>query len=168
MTKKLTQFEPQLAMELDLDSFLNSHLSLSDEDDDDNLNSVPHRTIDEILNDSDSSASSSRPPLSTASHLIPNHHIRPPTPYQSPALNPTSPVKSGRDPIFRRVIGRSGRKGFEAVAMVAWGHENECEARGGARGCCGGLEVDAYVARGRDQIIEERRKWSFPEGSGED
>ncbi|BBG97708.1 transducin family protein / WD-40 repeat family protein, partial [Prunus dulcis] len=61
MTKKLTQFEPQLAMELDLDSFLNSHLSLSDEDDDDNLNSVPHRTIDEILNDSDSSASSSPP-----------------------------------------------------------------------------------------------------------
>ncbi|XP_021822648.1 uncharacterized protein LOC110764050 isoform X1 [Prunus avium] len=57
MTKKLTQFEPQLAMELDLDSFLNSHLSLSDEDDDDNLNSVPHRTIDEILNDSDSSSS---------------------------------------------------------------------------------------------------------------
>ncbi|PQQ16057.1 vacuolar protein sorting-associated protein 8 homolog [Prunus yedoensis var. nudiflora] len=48
-------------MELDLDSFLNSHLSLSDEDDDDNLNSVPHRTIDEILNDSDSSASSSPP-----------------------------------------------------------------------------------------------------------
>ncbi|KAM2928292.1 hypothetical protein COP2_035552 [Malus domestica] len=56
MTKKLTHFEPQLALELDLDSFLNSHISLSNEDDDDNdLSSVPHRTTDEILNNTSSS-----------------------------------------------------------------------------------------------------------------
>ncbi|XP_008229220.1 PREDICTED: vacuolar protein sorting-associated protein 8 homolog [Prunus mume] len=61
MTKKLIQLEPQFSMEFDLDSFLNSHLSLYDEDDDENLNSVPHRTIDEILNDSDLSVSSSPP-----------------------------------------------------------------------------------------------------------
>ncbi|KAM1819267.1 hypothetical protein ACFX15_000887 [Malus domestica] len=63
MTKKFTRFEPQFAMELDLDSFLNSHVSLSDEDydDDHHFSSVPHRTIDEILNDTDSSASSSPP-----------------------------------------------------------------------------------------------------------
>ncbi|KAL5572209.1 hypothetical protein UlMin_021806 [Ulmus minor] len=45
-------------MELDLDSFLDSQLS---SDDDEQLNSVPHRTIDEILNDSDSSPSSTPP-----------------------------------------------------------------------------------------------------------
>ncbi|XP_062091293.1 uncharacterized protein LOC133797417 [Humulus lupulus] len=42
-------------MELDLSSFL-------DDDEDDQLNSIPHRTIDDILNDSDSSTSSSPPP----------------------------------------------------------------------------------------------------------
>ncbi|TXG63103.1 hypothetical protein EZV62_010097 [Acer yangbiense] len=52
MTKKLE--DTKSLMELDLDSFLNS----SDSDDDDS-NSVPHRTLDEILNDSDSSTSSS-------------------------------------------------------------------------------------------------------------
>lgn len=49
-------------MDLDLDSFLGSHLSSDDDDDDNTLNSVPHRTVDEILNDSESSASSSPPP----------------------------------------------------------------------------------------------------------
>ncbi|XP_015888913.3 uncharacterized protein LOC107423794 [Ziziphus jujuba] len=52
-------------MALDLDSFLGSHLSSDDNDDDEDdsaLNSVPHRTVDEILNDSDSSTSSSPPP----------------------------------------------------------------------------------------------------------
>lgn len=48
-------------MELDLNSFLDSQLS-SDDDDGGDLTSIPHRTIDEILNDSDSSASSSPPP----------------------------------------------------------------------------------------------------------
>ncbi|KAK1559936.1 hypothetical protein Q3G72_020158 [Acer saccharum] len=52
MTKKLE--DTKSLMELDLDSFLNS----SDSDDNDS-NSVPHRTLDEILNDSDSSTSSS-------------------------------------------------------------------------------------------------------------
>ncbi|OMO64188.1 hypothetical protein CCACVL1_21961 [Corchorus capsularis] len=54
-------------MELDLDSLLDSHLS-SDSDDDSN-SIIPHRTIDEILNDSDSSTSSSSPssPPSTKS-----------------------------------------------------------------------------------------------------
>ncbi|KAM1068994.1 hypothetical protein FF1_000941 [Malus domestica] len=113
MTKKLTHFEPQFATELDLDSFLNSHVSLSDEDyDDDHISSVTHRTIDEILNDTDSSASSS-----------------PPSPWFS-----------------RR-------------------HENKCEARGGPGCGCGGLEVDADSARHRDQVEEERREWSYPEGS---
>ncbi|KAL5792140.1 hypothetical protein ACOSP7_000734 [Xanthoceras sorbifolium] len=53
MTKKLE--DTKSLMELDLDSFLNSSDS-----DDDYSNSVPHRTLDEILNDSDSSTSSSR------------------------------------------------------------------------------------------------------------
>ncbi|KAL6123977.1 hypothetical protein ACLB2K_076493 [Fragaria x ananassa] len=58
MTNKLTQSEPQLAMELDLDSFLTSHLS-SNSDSDADLASVSRRTIDEILNDTDSSTSPS-------------------------------------------------------------------------------------------------------------
>ncbi|PON75529.1 Guanine nucleotide-binding protein, beta subunit [Parasponia andersonii] len=49
-------------MELDLNSFLDSHLSSDDDDDDDQLNTFPHRTIDDILKDSDSSSSSSPPP----------------------------------------------------------------------------------------------------------
>nr|POE52599.1 isoform 3 of vacuolar protein sorting-associated protein 8 like [Quercus suber] len=54
-------------MELDLDSFLNSSLTSDDDDDDNhhNLNSIPRRTIDEILNASDSSTSS--PPTSSPS-----------------------------------------------------------------------------------------------------
>ncbi|GKU87858.1 hypothetical protein SLEP1_g2191 [Rubroshorea leprosula] len=46
-------------MELDLDSFLDSHLSSGS---DDESNSYPHRTVDEILNDSDSSTSSPSSP----------------------------------------------------------------------------------------------------------
>ncbi|KAF3439788.1 hypothetical protein FNV43_RR18066 [Rhamnella rubrinervis] len=58
-------------MELDLDSFLGSQLS---SDDDNDLNLVPHRTVDEILNDSDSSTSSSPPPSppSTLHRLSPD------------------------------------------------------------------------------------------------
>ncbi|KAF5201636.1 Vacuolar protein sorting-associated protein 8-like protein [Thalictrum thalictroides] len=53
MTKKLNR----APMELDLDTFLQlQSISGSDEDD---LDSIPHRTVDEILNDSDSSSSSS-------------------------------------------------------------------------------------------------------------
>lgn len=55
-------------MELDIDSLLNSHLSSDDDEDNDNengdLNSLHRRTVDEILNDSDSSAS---PPSSPPS-----------------------------------------------------------------------------------------------------
>ncbi|KAB2597908.1 vacuolar protein sorting-associated protein 8-like protein [Pyrus ussuriensis x Pyrus communis] len=96
-------------MELDLDSFLNSHVSLSDDDDDDDhLSSVPHRTIDEILNDTDSSASAS-PPSSTIHRL--NSDTKPPEPPKYAVLVPVvkpederavrtrpylySPVKSG-------------------------------------------------------------------------
>ncbi|XP_015572370.2 vacuolar protein sorting-associated protein 8 homolog [Ricinus communis] len=60
MTKKLTT--TKFPTELDLDSFLGLH---SDFDDDDSA-AVPHRTLDEILNDSDSSTSLS-PPSSPAS-----------------------------------------------------------------------------------------------------
>ncbi|KAK5776227.1 Vps8 [Gossypium arboreum] len=51
-------------MEADLDTLLDSHFSDSD---DDSNSIVPHRTIDEILNDSDASTSSSSPssPLSS-------------------------------------------------------------------------------------------------------
>lgn len=56
MTKKL--HDTKSLMELDIHSFLNSHLS---SDSDDEFNSVPHRTLDEILNDSDSSTSPSSP-----------------------------------------------------------------------------------------------------------
>ncbi|XAR49264.1 hypothetical protein NMG60_11032393 [Bertholletia excelsa] len=51
-------------MELDLEAFLASQ-SITDDDEensDDNLRSIPHRTVDEILNDSDSSSS---PPSSS-------------------------------------------------------------------------------------------------------
>ncbi|OVA04700.1 Clathrin [Macleaya cordata] len=51
MTKKLNR----APMSLDLDSFL----QLQSSDDEDDLNNIPHRTVDEILNDSDSSSSSS-------------------------------------------------------------------------------------------------------------
>lgn len=70
MTKKLTA----PPMELDLDSFL--HLSSgSDDDDDDNdaLGRVPRRTVDEILNDSDSSSSSASP--SDQSHLAKHSNV---------------------------------------------------------------------------------------------
>ncbi|KAF3953459.1 hypothetical protein CMV_021096 [Castanea mollissima] len=72
MTKNLTSTSETLpaAMELDLDSFLNSPLTSDDDDDNDkdnhhSLNSIPHRTIDEILNASVSSTSS--PPTSPPS-----------------------------------------------------------------------------------------------------
>uniref|UniRef100_A0A5B7BN45 RING-type domain-containing protein n=1 Tax=Davidia involucrata TaxID=16924 RepID=A0A5B7BN45_DAVIN len=61
-------------MELDLDAFLYSQ-STSDEDDENLLNSIPHRTVDEILNDSDSSPSPSSP--SSPSSLSPYHLPRP-------------------------------------------------------------------------------------------
>lgn len=73
MTNNLTTSETLTpAMELDLDSFLNSPLTSDDEyddkvDDSHNLNSVPHRTIDEILNASDASTSSDSPPPSPPS-----------------------------------------------------------------------------------------------------
>ncbi|XP_031251024.1 vacuolar protein sorting-associated protein 8 homolog [Pistacia vera] len=57
MTKKYNNTKS--FMELDIDSFLDSHPS-SDSDDD--SNSVPHRTLDEILNDTDSSTPPSSPP----------------------------------------------------------------------------------------------------------
>ncbi|KAE8671209.1 vacuolar protein sorting-associated protein 8-like protein isoform X3 [Hibiscus syriacus] len=53
-------------MEADLDSLLDSHFS---DTDDDSNSIVPHRTIDEILNDSDVSTSSSSP-----SSPLSNHH----------------------------------------------------------------------------------------------
>lgn len=68
MTKKLTS--TKLPMELDLDSFLNSH-STSDSDTDNT--SVPHRTLDEILNDSDSSSPPSSPPSIKQSDLPPSY-----------------------------------------------------------------------------------------------
>lgn len=64
MTKKLTS--TKTLMELDLNSFIHS-------DSDDDSDSVPHRTIDEILNASDSSTSSSPPPSPSSIH----HHRRP-------------------------------------------------------------------------------------------
>ena len=50
-------------MELDLDSFLNSPLT-SDDDDNNNLNSIPRRTIDEILDDDTVSVSTTKQPSS--------------------------------------------------------------------------------------------------------
>ncbi|KAI9093990.1 hypothetical protein K1719_026988 [Acacia pycnantha] len=69
------------SMDLDLDSFLNSTASTDDENDDNSTNdavlrSVPHRTVDEILNDCDtssSSSSSSSPPPSPSSYLRQSH-----------------------------------------------------------------------------------------------
>jgi hypothetical protein len=74
MTKNLTTTElPPPTMELDLDTFLNSPLTSDDDDDDrENPNSVPHRTIDEILNASDSSTSSSPHASPPSIHLLPS------------------------------------------------------------------------------------------------
>lgn len=55
-------------MELDVDSLL--HLHISSDSDDDSNSIIPHRTIDEILNDSDSSTSSSSPSSPPSIH----HH----------------------------------------------------------------------------------------------
>ncbi|OMO82357.1 hypothetical protein COLO4_23048 [Corchorus olitorius] len=62
-------------MELDLDSLLDSHLS-SDSDDDSN-SIIPHRTIDEILNDSDSSTSSSSPSSPPSAKSLARSHTVP-------------------------------------------------------------------------------------------
>ncbi|XP_010251529.1 PREDICTED: vacuolar protein sorting-associated protein 8 homolog isoform X2 [Nelumbo nucifera] len=51
----MTEMLSRPSGDLDLDSFLQIHSS----SDDDDLSGVPHRTVDEILNDSDSSSSSS-------------------------------------------------------------------------------------------------------------
>ncbi|CAN1309531.1 Vacuolar protein sorting-associated protein 8 homolog [Linum perenne] len=74
MTKNLTAAvagEPSI--ELDLDSFLKLHAT---SDDDEDTNSLPHRSLDEILNDSDSSPS---PPSSPTSRLLrsPDSHPQP-------------------------------------------------------------------------------------------
>ncbi|KAL0547682.1 hypothetical protein IC582_012106 [Cucumis melo] len=57
MTEELTDTRTLPPMELDLNAFIHAHLSSGDDDDDDL--SFPHRSIDEILNDSSSSTSSS-------------------------------------------------------------------------------------------------------------
>ncbi|KAA8523376.1 hypothetical protein F0562_009799 [Nyssa sinensis] len=64
------------SMELDLDAFLDSQSTGDDNDNDDDvlLNSIPHRTVDEILNDSDTSYSSPSSPSSPSS--LSNYHLR--------------------------------------------------------------------------------------------
>lgn len=68
MTKELTDTETLPPMELDLNAFIHAHLSSGGDDDDDDL-PFPHRSIDEILNDSSSSTPSppSSPPHSSPS-----------------------------------------------------------------------------------------------------
>ncbi|XP_028795790.1 vacuolar protein sorting-associated protein 8 homolog isoform X2 [Neltuma alba] len=84
MSSKLVTAESP-SMDLDLDSFLNSPASSDDENDDNStdaaaLRSVPHRTVDEILNDCDtSSSSSSSPPPSPSSYLRQTHRPSDPT-----------------------------------------------------------------------------------------
>ncbi|XP_054783316.1 uncharacterized protein LOC129290548 isoform X2 [Prosopis cineraria] len=78
MSRKLIAPE-STSMDLDLDSFLSSPASTDDENDDNGTNdavfrSIPHRTVDEILNDCDtSSSSSSSPPSSPSSYLRQSH-----------------------------------------------------------------------------------------------
>ncbi|GMI69544.1 vacuolar protein sorting 8 [Hibiscus trionum] len=95
-------------MEADLDSLLDSHLSDSD---DDSNSIVPHRTIDEILNDSDASTSSSSPspPLSThnrsdnrlaRSNTVPQEFVN--SPKESDALS-EGPVESSKLSAFKRI-----------------------------------------------------------------
>lgn len=73
------------SMDLDLDSFLDSSASTDDDDDDDNnrndavLRSVPHRTIEEILNDCDTSSSSSSSPPPSPSSLRHSHRLSDPS-----------------------------------------------------------------------------------------
>ena len=53
--------QPPNSLELDLDAFRNSPLTSDDDEDNKNPNSVPHRTIDKILNASDYYTSYSPP-----------------------------------------------------------------------------------------------------------
>ncbi|KAL6982167.1 hypothetical protein U1Q18_023780 [Sarracenia purpurea var. burkii] len=55
-------------MELDLDAFLASGSASDEDDDEERFRSIPHRTVDEILNDSDSS--SSPPSPSSLNHSL--------------------------------------------------------------------------------------------------
>ncbi|WCJ22507.1 transducin family protein / WD-40 repeat family protein [Euphorbia peplus] len=86
MTKKLT---PQL----DLDSFLTFH-STSDDD----TSSVPHRSLDEILNQSDSSTSPS-PPSSPLPHHLPSL----PLPQSDTVSDDSSESQFHNRPTFSRV-----------------------------------------------------------------
>ncbi|KAH7859043.1 hypothetical protein Vadar_030789 [Vaccinium darrowii] len=61
MTRQFTRPSLDGEMELDLDAFLASQSTSDSDDDGRRLRSIPHRTVDEILNDSYSSSSSSPP-----------------------------------------------------------------------------------------------------------
>ncbi|KAK8509712.1 hypothetical protein V6N13_093565 [Hibiscus sabdariffa] len=97
-------------MEADLDSLLDSHLSDSD-DDSNSISVVPHRTIDEILNDSDASTSSSSPssPLSShhrsdnrlaRSNTVPQEFVK--SPKESDAVL-EGPAESSKFSSFKRI-----------------------------------------------------------------
>ncbi|KAK6920419.1 Vacuolar protein sorting-associated protein 8, central domain [Dillenia turbinata] len=79
-------------MDLDLDSFLQTHSSSDDDDD-----RIPHRTVDEILNDSDSSSSSSSPssPTSSLNRAYLRHK---PSSVPSPHNDDYLKLKSSPDP----------------------------------------------------------------------
>uniref|UniRef100_A0A2P2L9D6 Uncharacterized protein MANES_01G240000 n=1 Tax=Rhizophora mucronata TaxID=61149 RepID=A0A2P2L9D6_RHIMU len=77
---------------LDLDSFLNSHYSTSDSDGDSN-SVVPHRTLDEILNDSDSDSNfAASPSRSSAPPRLKNHQ-----PFVSDLVDIPSEAVSSQD-----------------------------------------------------------------------
>ncbi|KAJ4847458.1 hypothetical protein Tsubulata_019162 [Turnera subulata] len=104
MTKKLNS--TKFPMELDLDSFLNSH---STDDSDDDSNSVPHRTLDEILKDSDSSTPPSSPPPSFLSRQRSSDLPRPlndaasESSADSKSVNPDDRPENSRPGSFARV-----------------------------------------------------------------
>ncbi|XVF80311.1 hypothetical protein PTKIN_Ptkin15bG0060800 [Pterospermum kingtungense] len=88
-------------MEHDLDSLL--HLHISSDSDDDSNSIIPHRTIDEILNDSDSSTSSSSPsspPSIHRSNTVPREFSE--SLKESDALS-QGPAESSKPSPFNRI-----------------------------------------------------------------
>ncbi|XP_050236032.1 uncharacterized protein LOC126686054 [Mercurialis annua] len=119
MTKKLPT--AKFTTELDVDSFLSLH---SDSDSD--SASVPHRSLDEILNDSSDSSTSASPPsspftITNRHHLPPNDAVSADSSAESindnnhttqPRLNSFTRVKSGGfsgDPAWRLPSSSSSR-----------------------------------------------------------
>lgn len=101
-------------MELDLRSFL-------PDDIDADVHVTHHRTVDEILNDCDSSSSSSSPsPPSSPSHHLPLPHNNKPTQFPQPVPVSISRVKPDKPPRpFSSLFGRVTPNAKPGAALAA-------------------------------------------------